>query len=126
MSDQTTARAFESYGEEILLQHGDWSTASNAEWGKERALCPAQIFGFTQDTQPKLWEEIQALHQSGLDYQLRWANKKPNQVWFGRGVNCLNAEKHAQSQGSVASRMMSGIQGSSSSDIFRQYGQMPR
>ena len=52
---QTTERAFETYVEEILLTRGGWKSGSNAEWDKERALYPAQVFAFIAETQPKLW-----------------------------------------------------------------------
>ena len=64
---QTNERAFETYVEEILLTRGGWKSGSNAEWDKERALFPAQVFAFIQDTQPKLWAEMKALHAAGLE-----------------------------------------------------------
>jgi type I restriction enzyme R subunit len=64
---QTTEQAFESYVEEILLTKGGWKSGSNAEWDKERALFPAQVFVFIQGTQAKLWEEMRRLHASGLE-----------------------------------------------------------
>src|ERR1035441_10282651 len=64
---QTNERAFETYVEEILLTHGGWKSGSNAEWDKERALFPAQVFAFIQGTQEKLWEEMKALHAAGLE-----------------------------------------------------------
>jgi type I restriction enzyme R subunit len=67
MPGQTTERAFETYVEEILLTRGGWKSGSNAEWDKERALFPAQVFAFIADTQPKLWTEMQVLHAAGLE-----------------------------------------------------------
>jgi type I restriction enzyme, R subunit len=67
MSTQTRESAFESYVEEILLTRGGWMTGSNAEWDKERAFFPAQVIAFLQDTQPKLWAEMQVLHGLGLE-----------------------------------------------------------
>lgn len=64
---QTDEKAFESYVEEILLTRGGWKSGSNAEWDKERALFPAQVFAFIADTQPKLWAEMQTLHAAGLE-----------------------------------------------------------
>ena len=58
---QTNERAFETYAEEILLTQGGWQSGSNAEWDKERALFPARIFAFIEETQPKLWSEMRAL-----------------------------------------------------------------
>ncbi len=64
---QTNEKAFESYVEEILLTRGGWKSGSNAEWDKERALFPAQVFAFIQDTQPKLWAEMKTQHAEGLE-----------------------------------------------------------
>ncbi|MEI7702846.1 MAG: type I restriction endonuclease, partial [Planctomycetia bacterium] len=70
MTSQTTERAFETYVEEILLADGGWKPCSNAEWDKERALFPAQIFVFIEDTQSKLWSEMRTLHGNGLESML--------------------------------------------------------
>jgi len=64
---QTNERAFETYVEEILLTRGGCKAGSLAEWDKETALFPAQICGFISETQPKLWEEMKALHGAGLE-----------------------------------------------------------
>ncbi len=64
---QTTEHAFETYVEEILLTRGGWKSGSNSEWDKERALFPEQVFAFLQNTQPKLWAEMKALHAAGLE-----------------------------------------------------------
>ncbi len=64
---QTNERAFETYVEEILLSRGGWKSGSNAEWDRERALFPAQVIAFIQATQPRLWEEMRALHAAGLE-----------------------------------------------------------
>ena len=64
---QTNERAFETYVEDILLTRGGWKSGSNAEWDKERALFPAQVFAFIQATQEKLWEEMKTLHAAGLE-----------------------------------------------------------
>lgn len=61
---QTTETAFETYSEEILLALGGWSSGTNAGWEKERALFPAQVFGFLQDSQPKLLQRIWGRHIS--------------------------------------------------------------
>jgi type I restriction enzyme R subunit len=67
MPSQTTERAFETYVEEILLTRGGWKSGSVAEWDRERALFPAQVFAFIADTQPKLWAEMKGLHAAGLE-----------------------------------------------------------
>ncbi len=67
MPGQTNEHAFETYVEEILLSRGGWKSGSNAEWDKERALFPAQVFAFIADTQPKLWAEMRTQHAAGLE-----------------------------------------------------------
>jgi type I restriction enzyme, R subunit len=67
MSGQTTERAFEAYVEEIMLTRGGWKCGSNAEWDKERALFPAQVFAFIAGTQKRLWDEMRTLHAAGLE-----------------------------------------------------------
>ena len=64
---RTDEKAFETYVEEILLTRGGWKSGSVAEWDKERALFPAQVFAFIQDTQEKLWGEMRTLHAAGLE-----------------------------------------------------------
>lgn len=67
MTAQTNERAFEVHVEKVLLGQGGWRPGTNAEWDVERALFPARIFTFLQETQPMLWAEMQALHGSGLE-----------------------------------------------------------
>ena len=64
---QSTEKAFETYAEEVLVTKGRWKRGSNAEWDKERALFPARIFAFLQETQPKLWAEMKGQHADGLE-----------------------------------------------------------
>ena len=67
MSGQTNERAFEVHIENMLLQHAGWQPGTNAEWDVDRALFPARIHAFLQETQPKLWDKMQALHADGLE-----------------------------------------------------------
>jgi type I restriction enzyme R subunit len=64
---QTTEHAFETYVEEILLTRGGWKAGSVADWDKETALFPAQVFAFIEDTQPRLWVAMRELHAAGLE-----------------------------------------------------------
>jgi type I restriction enzyme, R subunit len=66
MSVQATERAFEAYVEDVLKQCG-WELGTNAEWNAERAVFAAGICAFIQETQPKLWDEMRALHATGLE-----------------------------------------------------------
>ena len=83
---QTTERAFETYVEEILLTRGDWKPGSVAEWDKERALFPAQVFAFIQDTQPKPWAEMKAQHPEGLERAARSVALRMAPVAAWKGV----------------------------------------
>ncbi len=59
---QTSEKAFETHVEEVLLQRSGWHPGTNAEWDVERALFPARIFAFLQETQAELWEQMRTLH----------------------------------------------------------------
>lgn len=63
---QTTERAFESYVETILLEKAGWTSGVLDEWDETRALFPARVIAFLQETQEKLWEQMRALHGAGL------------------------------------------------------------
>lgn len=62
---QTTEDAFESYLEQMLTAAG-WQVGDVGEWDKALALFPARMFAFIEATQPKLWDEMAALHGDGL------------------------------------------------------------
>jgi type I restriction enzyme, R subunit len=64
---QTTEKVFETYVEEILHEKMDWKQGDRSEWDKERALFPKGVVAFLRATQPKLWEEMKALHGAGLE-----------------------------------------------------------
>ena len=64
---QTTEKVFETYVEEILYKEAGWQQGNESEWDKERALFPKGVVAFLQATQPKLWEEMKALHGAGLE-----------------------------------------------------------
>ncbi|MBF0178394.1 MAG: type I restriction endonuclease subunit R [Magnetococcales bacterium] len=66
---QTTENAFESNVEQMLLA-GGWRPGTNVEWDHDRALFPVQVYAFIEATQPKLWQEMRALHGPGLESML--------------------------------------------------------
>jgi type I restriction enzyme R subunit len=63
---QTDERAFETHVANVLSQCG-WQSSTTAEWDVERALFPGRVCAFLEETQPKLWAEMRALHAAGLD-----------------------------------------------------------
>ena len=67
MSGQTNEHAFEVHVEEVLHQQCGWHAGTTTEWDVERALFPAQVYAFLQSTQPRLWDEMRALHAAGLE-----------------------------------------------------------
>lgn len=67
MSGHTNERAFEVYVKDALVQQGGWQPGTNAEWDVNLALFPARIYAFLQETQPKLWGEMRALHAEDLE-----------------------------------------------------------
>ncbi|WP_028578468.1 type I restriction endonuclease subunit R [Desulfomicrobium escambiense] len=66
---QTSERAFESYVEQMLLSKG-WKQGSVAEWDKDRALFPSEIFDFIATTQADLWELMRGQHGVQLEPML--------------------------------------------------------
>lgn len=67
MSKQMDERAFEARIEDVLLRDSGWVGGSLSEWDVDRALFSARVIAFLEDTQPKLWAEMRALHASGLE-----------------------------------------------------------
>ncbi len=67
MNAQTDERAFESHVEKILLGQSGWLPGTNAEWDVERALFPARVVAFLEDSQPKLWVELREQHADELE-----------------------------------------------------------
>jgi type I restriction enzyme, R subunit len=67
MPAQTDERAFETYVAEILSNRSGWRAGRVVEWDVERALFPTHILRFLQETQQKLWSEMQALHGVALE-----------------------------------------------------------
>src|SRR5438093_6039682 len=64
---QTTERVFETYVEQILHEKAGWQRGDKTEWDKEHVLFPGRVFDFLQQTQRKLWTEMNALHGAGLE-----------------------------------------------------------
>jgi type I restriction enzyme R subunit len=66
--NQTKEAAFESYVETMLL--GDtvgWQRGALGDWDVEKALFPAEVCGFIEDSQPKLWQQMRSLHGANLE-----------------------------------------------------------
>ncbi|MBI4914918.1 MAG: type I restriction endonuclease subunit R [Acidobacteria bacterium] len=63
---ETSEKSFEVTVEAILHEVG-WTSAPAAEWDVDRALSPGHVTTFIEETQPKLWAEMRALHGAGLE-----------------------------------------------------------
>lgn len=62
MGDQTTEKTFESYLEETLINKSGWKHGSNKDWDKQLALFRSEVVAFIKETQPVLWQEMEALY----------------------------------------------------------------
>ena len=67
MSQQTDERAFEAHVEQTLLQESGWETAPNDQWDVDRALFPARVCSFLEQTQPGLWAKVRTLLGEDLE-----------------------------------------------------------
>jgi type I restriction enzyme, R subunit len=67
MSVQTKEQSFETHVHDVLMQQSGWHAGTATEWDAQRAFFSPRILAFLQDTQPKLWAEMHALHGAGLE-----------------------------------------------------------
>lgn len=69
MLDATKEKALETYIQETMTQRG-WLVGSCQVWDQQMALFPGYILSFIQATQPRLWKEMEQLHQDQLSDKL--------------------------------------------------------
>jgi type I restriction enzyme R subunit len=62
-----TEKTFEESIEAQLLAHGGWTKGNPADFCRDLGLVRQDFFGFVQDTQPQLWEELRKQHGSGFE-----------------------------------------------------------
>jgi type I restriction enzyme R subunit len=70
MSEQTAERAFEAYVGETLHTRSSWHSAPVSEWDIDRALFPARVLSFIEQSQPKPWSDLRGLLGHSLEAQL--------------------------------------------------------
>ena len=70
MSKVTSETTFEAYLEEILSEKSGWISLPKNGWDKANAYFPAEVLGFIQRTQPKLWQQMAKLHGADLEPKL--------------------------------------------------------
>ncbi|MEM9597024.1 MAG: DEAD/DEAH box helicase family protein [Acidobacteriota bacterium] len=66
----TTEEAFEALIEHHLLEHGGYLRRSPRDFDPELALIPADLLGYVEDTQPKIWAKQRAIHGTALEANL--------------------------------------------------------
>ena len=64
---QTSEHSFESYVENILLDRAGWDRGMASAWDCERALIPARVVAFLEESQPALWAQMRTLHGAALE-----------------------------------------------------------
>jgi type I restriction enzyme R subunit len=67
MSGQTKEKSFEAHVHDVLIQQSGWHSGNVTEWDAERALFSPRVLAFLQNTQPKIWADMHALHGAGLE-----------------------------------------------------------
>ena len=70
MSQQTDERALEAHVEQTLLEESGWEAAPNDLWDVDRALFPARVCSFLEQTQPGLWAKVRTLLGEDLEQRI--------------------------------------------------------
>ncbi len=63
----TTEQTFESAIVESLIQHGNYTQGNSPDYSPELGMFKYDVIAFLQNTQPKAWEKITAVHGSDAD-----------------------------------------------------------
>ena len=58
---------FEALIEAHLVDHGGYESGAPDAYDRDRALLPDTVLAFVQDTQPKVWTQLQAIHKDKLE-----------------------------------------------------------
>jgi len=66
----TTEHTFESAIVESLVQHGNYSQGNAPDYSPELGMFKYEVIAFLQDTQPKSWEKITAVHGTDADNRI--------------------------------------------------------
>ncbi|WP_295391438.1 hypothetical protein [uncultured Thiodictyon sp.] len=89
----TSEAAFETAIESVLLGAG-YVRVGGQGFDRERAVFPAEVLGFIQATQPKVWERLAALHgeQTGervLESLCKWLDTHGALATLRHGFKCF-------------------------------------
>lgn len=66
----TTEQTFESAIVESLVQHGNYTQGNASDYSPEPGMFKYDVITFLQNTQPKAWEKITAVHGSDADNRI--------------------------------------------------------
>ena len=66
----TTEHTFETAIVESLVQHGNYTQGNAPDYSPELGLFKYEVIAFLQDTQPKAWEKITAVHGADADNRI--------------------------------------------------------
>ena len=88
----TSEAAFEAVIEAHLLENGYVSIAGDG-FDRERAVFPDTVLAFIRETQPKVWEKLEALHGAGTGEQIltdlcKWMDANGALATLRHGFKC--------------------------------------
>ncbi|MDO9227643.1 MAG: type I restriction endonuclease [Pseudomonadota bacterium] len=89
----TSEAAFETAIESVLLTNG-YTRVDGNSFDRERAIFPAEALAFIRETQPKVWEKLEALHgdQTGervLESLCKWLDTQGALSTLRHGFKCF-------------------------------------
>jgi len=70
MADITTENTFESAIVQSLIENGGYSQGNAPDYSPELGLFKYEVLKFLQDTQPKNWQKISAIHGDNVDNRI--------------------------------------------------------
>ncbi|MDP2832182.1 MAG: type I restriction endonuclease [Pseudomonadota bacterium] len=93
MTKRTSEAAFETAIESVLLTNG-YTRVDGNSFDRERAIFPAEALAFIRETQPKVWEKLEALHgdQTGervLESLCKWLDTQGALSTLRHGFKCF-------------------------------------
>ena len=62
-----TEETFEALIEAHLVEHGGYESGAPDTYDRDLALLTDTVLAFVQDTQPKVWAQLQAIHKDSLN-----------------------------------------------------------
>jgi type I restriction enzyme R subunit len=96
---RTSEAAFETVIETHLLAHG-YISVDRVGFDRERAIFPETVLAFIQETQPKEWAKLEALHGDRTGEQVlgdlcKWLDANGSLATLRHGFKCYGRTLHA-------------------------------